>query len=325
MKHKISRAKENLLKKIYYNVEDPGSYGSIKSLYNSAVEKNKRINRKDVKMFLIKQKLYARTKPRRKKFTRRKTIARHINHIWTIDVAYMVKYAKHNTGVRYLLVIVDMFSRMSYVKTMLYKNAVKAVKAFKKILKETRGKTPLKLHADKGSEFFNKRFLQLLKKYNIYIYTSENEMKASIVERYIRSLKNKIFKYMMANKTKRYINVLPSIVTSLNKRYHRSLGRSPQSITPKNQKDVFEYQYGKYLRSKNKIANYSIGDDVLIYAIKNVFTKGYVPNFTDEVFTIIDVLPTNPKTYRLVDKNNEVIKGPFYEKELSRYEADNHI
>ena len=315
----LNRRKLNVLRSIYYDVLHPASYGSKANLFKWALVSNKNITLEDVDDFLSRQDTYTLHKPRRVRFRRRKTIARHINHIWTVDLVHMIGFSALNDGYKYLLAVVDMFSRQAYVEPMKTKTAKATLAAFQNVLRRA-GTRPNKIQADKGTEFYNSVFQRFLRTKRIHLYSTENETKASIVERYIRSLKGKIYRVMTAKNTQRYLPFLQAIVTSLNNRFHRTIGMAPAKVTKKNQTAVFDYQYGKYLAAAavRNVAKYSIGDHVRISKIKKEFYKGYERNFTRAVFTIVDVLATRPVTYRLANDSGEVISGSFYEKELVR-------
>ena len=150
----------------------------------------------------------------------------------------------------------------------------------------------------------------------LYYYT----ILVFISERFIRSFKSRLFKYFTAKNTLKYTSpVLDDMLLALNNRHHRSIGRPPSSVNKKNEKEVFQYQYGDYLAEKKKRAKYDIGDIVRVSKARNMFRKGYLKTFTDEKFRVIDVLNTLPTTYRLVaHATNEVIIGTWYESELVR-------
>ena len=142
------------------------------------------------------------------------------------------------------------------------------------------------------SSFKNKDFQNLLKSKKIYFFTTENpETKASIVERFQRTLKSRMWKYFTHHRTLRYVDVLPKLVEGYNHAYHRSIKRAPVLVTIQNEPEVSEILYGKnkskFVRSKLKV-----GDYVRINKTKRTFDKGYLPNWTQELFKIITVVKT---------------------------------
>ena len=310
------------LQEIYYDPKHSASYGSVRSLYRAAKPMLPDLSYEDVEHFLHAQRTYTTHRQRRKKFTRRRTIAYYLNQIWTVDLLFLRGLARYNSGFQYLLVVVDILSRQAYAEPMKKKNAYETLQAFKNIV-ERAGVVPKRLQADKGTEFYNKIFLDYLSTNNIKLYSTQNETKASIVERYIRSLKAKLFKIMTFRSTFRYIDFLQDVVQSLNQRYHRTIGRPPAAVTEDNQNEVFEYQFSDYLTGGRKRSpRFKVGDRVRISKLKTIFEKGYMRTFTNEIFTIVAVLRSKPTTYRIMDNDNEVIIGTFYETELVKVTSD---
>jgi hypothetical protein len=170
-----------------------------------------------------------------------------------------------------------------------------------------------------------KEYLELKK---IKLYTTENDTKASIIERYIRSLKTKMYAYFTTNNTRIYIGgPLQDIVKSLNSRYHRTIGRAPNKVTRKNEKEVFDYQYGAYLlaakRTQRKKVTprekrLTVGALVRISVKKDIFDKGYKPNFSEKLYQIDEIVDSFPQTYIVSEHSNKSqVKGLFYADELS--------
>jgi transposase InsO family protein len=110
------------------------------------------------------------------------------------------------------------------------------VKAFKVIL--TSGHKPEKIMTDQGTKFLNKHFRALIKEEDIELYNTYNETKASIVERLIRTLKTKMWRYFTAQKTMRYVDMLPDMVYSYNHSIHRSINTKPVDVTTENERGV---------------------------------------------------------------------------------------
>ena len=189
-------------------------------------------------------------------------------------------------------------------------------KAFQKMLREAKA-TPKKLQTDKGSEFYNKEVQPLLKKYSIDMFSTENdEIKSCIVERFNRTLKSHMWKYFTAEKTKRYIDVLQDLIAGYNNTYHSSIKMTPNAVNKENEHEVRQHLYGKYQKpTKPKL---KVGDYVRISKTSRPFKKGYLPNWSEEIFTVASIVRTVPVTYRIKEENGNLIKGTFYEKELQK-------
>ena len=188
--------------------------------------------------------------------------------------------------------VLDVFSKYGWITPLKDKKGETVMNAFKTIFKE--GRKPQYLWVDKGKEFYNKHLEDLLEKHNIQMYSTENEEKSSVCERWNRTIKTK----MQFTK-------------------HSSIKMTPvEASKKKNEGLVYFNLYGGMKISKQK-PKFKIGDKVRISKYKRkTFDKGYTPNWTEEVFTIDKIQYTNPITYRIKDLHNEQIQGSFYGPEL---------
>ena len=143
------------------------------------------------------------------------------------------------------------------------------------------------------------------------MYSTFNERKSAVAERFIRTLKNKIFKHMTAISKNVYFDVLDDIVNKYNNTIHRTIKMKPNNVTD----DSF-VEYNE--ESNKKDPKFKVGDHVRISKYKNIFAKGYAPNWSEEIFVIKKVKNTVPWTYVINDLNNQEIIGSFYEKELQK-------
>ena len=154
-------------------------------------------------------------------------------------------------------------------------------------------------------EFINKSTQNLFKRKGIHWFATENEKKAQVVERFNRTLKSKMYKYFTAKGTKTWINIIDELVYNYNNSYHRSIKMTPvEGSLKKNSKIVYNNLFPK-LQSKPVESKFSIGDRVRISKKRKDFAKGYLPNFTEEVFIVVKVLKTEPQTYIIKDLNGE--------------------
>ena len=223
----------------------------------------------------------------------------------------------YNDGYRYLLVCIDVFSKYAWLVPIKSKTGPALVEAFKVILSS--GRKPHKIMTDQGTEFFNKSFQTLLKNEGIELFNTFNETKASIVERVIRTFKTKMWRYFTAKKTMRYLDILPDLVYSYNHSGHRSIGRQPALVNSENEDEVFHALYHNVLDNVQPVKyKFKIGDQVRISKIKRKFEKGYLPNYSKEIFTVSKTVPRNPAVYKLKDYDGEELKGTFYDKELQK-------
>ena len=249
-------------------------------------------------------------KPIRRKFIKRKVFVKDIDDIWTADLVDMSKFAKYNKGYKYLLTIIDTFSKYGWIVPLKNKSANSVVEAFENVFKRS-GRIPDRLWTDKGKEFYNEKMRRLLKKNNnIILYSTENEEKSSIVERWNRTMKEKMWKYFTANNTHVYIDVLQKLVDHYNNTYHRSIKTTPQKASQgENHMRTFKALYSnKEAVVGEKKPKFKVGDVVRIGKKKKTFEKGFTTNWTEELFTIIKVHPTNPWTYKIKDWKGEEVK-----------------
>ena len=190
------------------------------------------------------------------------------DNIWGVDLADMQLLSKFNKGFRFLLCAIDIFSKYAWVIPLKDKKGVSIVNGFQIILKGSNRK-PNKIWVDKGSEIYNVSFKNWLRDINIEIYSTNNEGKSVIAERFIRTLKNKIYKYMTSISQNVYINKLDDIVRKSNNTYHnRSIKMKPVDV-----KDNTYIDFKKEVNDKDP--KFKIGDHVRISKYKNIFAKGY--------------------------------------------------
>ena len=260
-------------------------------------------------------------KPNRRKFKKRRVLVSGIDKIWAADLADMRAFAQYNDDNTFLLLVIDIFSKYGWIIPLKNKEGKTVEKAFKTIFKE--GRRPKKLWTDKGREFYNKDVVDLrnLEGENIELYSTENEEKSSIVERWIRTMKEKMWKYFTDNNTYNYMDILPDLVEDYNNTVHSSTKLTPIDASKKeNELTVWRNLYPDRYKINNLTPKFSEGDRVRITKKKKVFEKGYTTRWTEEIFTIKEKRETNPITYKLEDLQGEEIKGTFYEPELQKTE-----
>ena len=186
------------------------------------------------------------------------------------------------------------------------------VNAFRSILDRSKRKPKeKKIWVDQGSEFYNSYFKKWLKDNDINMYSTYNEEKSVVAERFIRTLKNKIYKCMTATSKNVYVDVLDDIVDEYNNTHHKTIEMKPVDV----ESDSFA-EYNE--KSNEKDPKFKVGDHVRISKFKNVFAKGYSPNWSEEIFIVKKIKNTVPWTYVISDLNGEEIVGSFYKKELQK-------
>ena len=229
----------------------------------------------------------------------------------------MGKFSSWNDGVKFLLIVIDVFLKFGWIEPLKNKKSLSIVKAFNNILKT--GRKPKFLRCDKGREFYNRDFKKLIDEKGISLYSTENEEKSSVVERWNRTIKNRIFKLFTASNSTVYIHKLNLLLDNYNETKHRSIKMTPEQANRKeNEYRVYLNLYGEDMPQTSK-PKFKVGDEVRISKYKRkVFDKGYTPNRTEEIFVVDKIKFTNQVTYKIKDLSGEETLGTFYEQELSR-------
>jgi hypothetical protein len=234
----------------------------------------------------------------------------------------MSEWSKENDGEKYMLTVVDVFTRYAWAKPMLSKSAIDTFAAFISIVEES-GRKPSKIWVDLGKEFYHSIFNKWMAKNSCIMYSTFGESKSVIVERFNKTLKTKMWYYFTLANTRRWVDKLPSLMKWYNTRVHSTIKMSPMEASkPKNFSRVNAI-INPELKDKsgiNRKPKYAVGDSVRISRTKGIFEKGYLPNFSREVFTIVEVQvpfsPAEPIVYKLQNRAGENLQGSFYEQEL---------
>ncbi|XP_044578949.1 uncharacterized protein LOC123261422 [Cotesia glomerata] len=244
---------------------------------------------------------YELHRPARKNYQRRHVDIRGLDETWQADLVEMIPYSKY-----------------AWAVPINNKSANDVTKAMDSILKH--GRIPQNLHVDQGKEFYNQEFRNLMKKYKINMYSTFSNLKASICERFNRTLKTNMWRKFTARGTYKWIDMIDDLVNTYNNTKHRTIKMKPADVTVDNEQDLKKsiYQPLTTLRKKLLKNKFKVGDKVRISKYKNVYEKGYTANWTTEIFTINKVQNTNPTTYKLADYQDQPIEGAFYSEELSK-------
>ena len=272
------------------------------------------IKKKDIRSWLSNQETYSIHRSPFRNFRRSQFITSKIDRFWSTDLIDMSSLSKNNDNIKFLLIVIDNFSKFAFIEQIKNKNSNSIIDAFKNIFEY--GRKPEILISDAGKEFLNKNFEKFLKENNIKLYVMRNtEVKAAIAERFIRTIKEKIFKYIYSTKSSRYIDVLADILRNYNNTVHSTTLFKPNDVNYSNQNSVLLNATRK--RLTNRTSKLKTGDKVRILKLKDKFEKGYKNNWTKEIFTIKRKLSTLPfSRFKLEDSNSQELIGSFYEKEL---------
>lgn len=310
---------DTVLKRIYYKPNHNASFSNIERLW---IASNKKISKKAISEWLLKQMTYTLHKPKRKKYKRNEYDVNNIGDLWQADLIDVQNIAKLNNDYKYILAVIDVFSKYGWCEPLKQKSSKEIIRGFTNIFKNKTDRIPLQLQTDKGREFTNKQFQNFLTKNKVHYFTTNNcETKACIAERYIRTIKTVIYKYFTYTNNCKYINILDDVVLAYNNKKHRSIGMAPKQVSDKNILSVWQNLTKNRIKNSKK-PKYIVGDYVRISKIKRYFTKGYKQNWTEEVFKIVSVILRNPVVYKLSDLADEIVTGVFYELEIQKVIID---
>ena len=199
----------------------------------------------------------------------------------------MQSLSRKNKGIKYLLCTVDLYCNYAFVIPLKDKKGISTANAFNKIIKQSNKKTN-KIWVDQGGEFYNNVFKKWLSDNDIIMYSAYNEGKSVIAERFMRTLKNKLYKHMTATGKNVYYDVLDDVVNKYNNTKHNTIKMKP--IDVKNNKRVYIDEYNE------KDGRFKVGDRVRISKFKDIFAKGYTPNWSTEIFIVDKINYTVPYT-----------------------------
>jgi hypothetical protein len=292
----------------------------IKQVYNN----DKKI--KDIENELSENRTYTRHKEGRKIKNFNPFFVYGVHEMWQIDLMYLPDLSRYNEGYKYLLCLLEVFTRKLYIKILKEKTSRVVTDAFIQVQNKI-GKFPQKIVCDMGGEFKCALFISYCKENKINLIFTTNDTKASHVERAQRSFQNILYRILEENQTKNYLVHLDDVLSIYNNRINRISGFSPNEASkPENfinvQKNLEKYYSSRI--EKRKSSKYKEGDTVRVAEKRTKFAKGYHPYFSEEVFKIKKVLTNLPQPRYILTSfdEKEEIKGTFYEREITKA---NHI
>ena len=254
-----------------------------------------------------------------KTYPRRKIITNYLDEIHSSDLAEMhMNPCDHNY--KFILVVIDNWSKYLWCIPLKSKSGETVSEAFKALYQTTQ-RIPKYIFCDHGKEYYNSNVRQVFNDLNINIYSTNNEPKAAIAERVIRTLKERIEPLLteqeLQNKKKSWLSILPQVVRDYNTSYHSTIKMTPEQASKKESQQyltkLYFELYSKRVKDKNDLR---VGDYVRLYKWKNKFEKSSKYRWTKELFKIVEIVPTNPLVYKVCDENGQLIEGKFYRQEL---------
>ena len=252
--------------------------------------------------------------PVRKNFPRLKVIVKGLDECWQADLIDMKAHSTVNRGFKYILTVIDILSKFGFAQPLKSKEGSEIEKAFVVIFKT--GRIPKKIQTDLGTEFYNAKVEALFQKYNIKLYSTYSPLKASIGERFNRTLKSKLYRLFTLKGSYKWVDELANVVAEYNRTKHRTIKIAPEKVDSKIAKKLLKtvFNYSENLNSKR--SKFKINDYVRISKYKHLFEKSYTANYTSEIFKIVRIKRTIPHSYFLKDYTNTRVLSAFYEHEL---------
>lgn len=309
---KNKKTNSTRLANTYYNPSDPAAFAGANKL-------KKKFPKVDVKSWLATQTTYSLHKPMLRRFPTRKYRAAGPNHLWQMDLMEMIPYADINKGYRYILTCIDVYTRFARAEPIKAKDSVNVAAAIEIMLKKAgKDKKPIHIQTDLGKEFYNKTVIDLFKKHKIKHYSVHSQYKAALVERFNRTLREKLSRYFTHHGKKIWVTVLPDIVTAYNDTPHKGIdGKRPVEMS--NELNFWlKQEEGASIPKETVKRIYPVNSLVRISRLSNnPFRKNFDQNWSEEIFKIHAIdKRDNPVMYILHDLKGEIIQGKFYHQEL---------
>lgn len=305
------------LKNIFYDIEHPASFGSVSNLSKSV----KKVEKQKVDDWLREQDTYTLHVANRRKYKTNHYLLFGANELFELDLIDLKNIGNYNFGYKYILCVIDCFTKYLWAVPLTNKSAQKTTDAFKSII-ESSGVKPQAINVDRGSEFNNHIFKAYLSKVGIQLNFPyiQSYQKAAIIERTIKFVKEKIFKYFSSRgpNYRKYIDILPSVIKSYNNKIHSTTKVAPANFQVKDTVAVYRNIKKRVTRyDKQALPKLKKLDFVRIIRKKSVLEHGFTQRWTREIFRVHQVIYKNPiPLYKLTDLEGTPITGKFYEKQL---------
>lgn len=251
-------------------------------------------------------------KPVRHKFPRRRIKSYYPFNIMMSDTINYRAYGKpYNNNYNYIMVLVDVFSKRAFACPMKTLKDFESLSAMEKMISDC-DSIPDILITDRGLEYFNFKMKSFFERKNIRHYALGGKHKASVAERFIRTLKTRLEKYFWHIKKPKWIDILDTIMSNYNGTYHRSIKMAPKEVSLENRKEVFR---NLYPNSTDRITpRLKIGDKVRLLQTKNIFSKGYSRSWTLEIYTISAAFSDSEADYYLISDSagNQLTQKKYF-------------
>ena len=319
---------DDRLKQVYYDVSNPSGFSSIRKLYDTVKSEYSDLTLSYVRDWLSGQKPYSLLKPVKNRFKRNRVLVASVNEEFQADLLDVRNLSSSNKNIRFLLTVIDVLSKYAYAIPLKRKTANEVRNGFEKIFNE---RVPAIIQTDDGNEF--KGSVQILfDEYNIlHVVANDTRIKCSIAERFNKTLRLKIAKYLLSTSKRSYINVLDKIVETYNKTVHSQIRMRPIDVTIENQQKAFDNLYGgntyreMLLEAYRKKSNLQVNDFVRLKTDKKTFGRGYQNNWSTQLYRISFIFKTGQKLmYAISDAIGNVMTRKYYTEDLQKIIPKTH-
>jgi hypothetical protein len=327
----MSVDKEVFLKSIYFNPKSPASFSSPENIYREAHKSGRTdITRSDVQNWLTKQPVYSIFRSAKRKFKTGGIVVDSISMLHDLDFLELPNMAEENDGVKFVLLTIDLFSRKVWGSPVKRKISSQVIEAMTDLIDQ--GANFKLIRSDRDIAFKSKIFQAFLKEHNIGHYFATGRTKANYIESVIKTIEGRIFRYLEASTSDRYIDVLQDIISAYNSSEHRQIRMPPNAVKEENWAEVFSNQYllpeikrPKSIKKKKikKRFKFQIGDVVRLSRLPSTFERSYNMKFTRETFKILARFRRGGQAvYQVEDEKGEKIEGMMYESEMVKITPD---
>lgn len=312
---------DEYMRGIYLDKSAPASYQGIEKVWTHVkVDTNRPagVTKKKVREWIRNQEVYqVHSQPKKKYFTEG-IIVEYSDKQWDIDILVLPNDKPGlNRHYKYLLGVIDLFSRYVWVRLLRKKTATATAEAFRSILAQ--GRRCEVLRGDAGLEFIGAPFKNMLQEENIPYITAYGHLKANYIERWFKTFQQKLYRYMYKNNTSSFVDVVQDVVRSYNNTVHGTTGFSPAAVNDTNTIELYDRVYKPQLDKKatpRVEPSFKVGDLVRISLFKDKFKRSYSQNWSEEVFEVWFVVNSHPRRYKIRDLKQEKVQGSFYKEEL---------
>lgn len=316
---------EEYLNQIWYTASHPVGFSGVAKLYDHVRQRFPNAGFQRVKSWLLRQPLYRRYKQVRRKFLRTPVVGYYKDQLWQADLADVKNIARHNDGHTFILVAIDALSRYAFAEPVRQKTSKAVGDAFRRIFQRS-GRYPKTLETDAGKEFVGPAIRKVYEEFGIHHRKRHPKLKAALAERLIRTIKEKMYKWMAHHNTRRWLERLQDFVFAYNNSKHRMLKMRPVDVEGKEkERQAFENLYRPFFdRELPKKFPYQVGDIVQKAKIKGPMARGTTPTFTTGLYRIAAIKKKPPREkYILENQYGDIVSPSYYSNQLVLVERAN--